>query len=485
VRLTGTQTTKYDAVLDRTTIESDGAAALAVIADPAHETSITLDAGQFRNTKASFRLTDDGRLTAASATVTGQGGTVISGLVGIATTALAVGARVAPFALLDFETASPEPTVPDVGNDQRRIEEQYQHDKNAESEARKTARQAVEILSMARRAAVSDVAAATTRRDRTSALRLADQLEAGLAQAEQVLDESEALFKAWRAGTITTSTVSYSQDITMDELRMSDVALDADGKLILPDPKGSKEHKKAVRSAQEKVRAGWRLLGCLVLIDGDPPDVEKRRSIPEEGSNMALWLAFPRPVTLKFYKTTEKGVAQLESVRPALIVDGESLVKRIEVSAGWFGENSGGLTFSDDGIPIGFDFGSTSAAAAAFSALGAAPATVASTLESVGKITDQLNAMTNKGLEHTLARTKMEVELKQQELSRAGLTATATDYAELERLKQQADLLEKRKALGLIATPADPVATQLADLRNQVALARLRGQLDRLTDSRQ
>ena len=39
-------------------------------------------------------------------------------------------------------------------------------------------------------------------------------------------------------------------------------------------------------------------------------------------------------------------------------------------------------------------------------------------------------------------------QLKKEELAAAGLKATEKDYAELERLKQQADMAEKRKAIG-------------------------------------
>lgn len=466
IRLTGTSTTKTDRVLDRTTRERNGAAELAVIADPEHELSITLDAGSFRRTKASFRQTVDGRLTAASATVTGEGGAALTGLIGIVSTALGAIALIA--------AAEPE------ASDDEKIDQAYVLENSDSAAARQAAREVVKKLRSAHRLALSDMAAATSQADRTQALKLANQLQAGLAQAEQMLDESEALFKAWRAGTIDSANVSYAQEITMDELRRSDASLDQDSRLSFPNPSGSPADQASVRQAQEKVLTAWEQLGCLVLIEGDPPHVEKRGSIPPEGSNMALWLAFPRQVMLRFYVRDKEDKAQLQKVQSVLIVDGESRVKRLDVHAGWFGENSGGVTFSDDGIPLGFEFGSSSAAAAALSALGAAPATVASSLEAVGKISDQLNALTNKGLEQTLARTKAQTELKQQELTSAGLAATTTDYAELESLKQQADLLEKRKALGLITTSEDPVLTQIATLRNQVILARLQRALDRM-----
>src|ERR671916_301067 len=85
LRITGTRTQRVDTILEKSRFETEASAELAIAADPRGPLLLELDDGHFKDTVGSFKLTGDGRLTSASATVTGQGGTVLTGLVGIAT----------------------------------------------------------------------------------------------------------------------------------------------------------------------------------------------------------------------------------------------------------------------------------------------------------------------------------------------------------------------------------------------------------------
>jgi hypothetical protein len=66
------------------------------------------------------------------------------------------------------------------------------------------------------------------------------------------------------------------------------------------------------------------------------------------------------------------------------------------------------------------------------------------------------------------------VELKQQELALSGLTATAADYAELQRLEQEASLLEKRRAVATAGATSDAAAGEIARLAQELELAEAR-----------
>lgn len=486
IRISGTETTKDDRVLGRTDKELEAAGELSVIADPRGPDSVELDPGSFRNTDASFKLTEDGRLTSANATVTGQGGAFISGLVGIATTVVAALAR-APISLATAVDTTKEAAddaranvvEADKDADEKKIEAAYLEQQKVQAEARTSARTLVKPLDSAYRGALDEVANAESEETRAAALRKVRQLNAARSLAGVLLDRSEALFQAWRAGTITAATQTLTYEITLDELRMSDVYVDDDGEVRYPVAQRSPQHQLKVAAAQAKARTAWERLGVLVVVQDDPRDEEPSYSIPPD-DRMKVKIRFPRPVVLGFYKKNGEGKAQFESLRPAMVVDGASRVESIEVNAGWFGKHSGGITFSADGIPTGFDFGNSSEAVGAITALAALPAGVATSLETAAKISDQLDGLRNKSLDHELARTKKAVELQEQQLTKKGLDATEADYAKLVRLKQEADIMDKETALGRRSVPPDPVAAEIAELKRQVELLRLRQQLDRL-----
>jgi hypothetical protein len=62
------------------------------------------------------------------------------------------------------------------------------------------------------------------------------------------------------------------------------------------------------------------------------------------------------------------------------------------------------------------------------------------------------------------------VELKQQQIAAAGLEATQDDAAELERLRQKADILETRKGIGETSLALDPAAQEVLALQQEIGL---------------
>ena len=108
-----------------------------------------------------------------------------------------------------------------------------------------------------------------------------------------------------------------------------------------------------------------------------------------------------------------------------------------------------------------------------------AAGTVQGGLESAQKLRTTWAALRDAGLTEELERTKKEVELKQKQLEGAGLAATESQHAELERLKQQAEILAKQKAIGDAAL--EPGDRQNALLKQQVDLLKSQKELSEAT----
>ncbi len=87
VQISGTHTKTKDSVLGTST-SREASASLGVMADPSVQLAFSLDSGTFEDSEATFSLTEDGRLTGATTSSTGQGSVVVSGVVGIAATVL-------------------------------------------------------------------------------------------------------------------------------------------------------------------------------------------------------------------------------------------------------------------------------------------------------------------------------------------------------------------------------------------------------------
>lgn len=475
--MTGTYSESVDSVLERTVADRLGVAELKVVGDPRRLRTLRLEPGFGRDAKASFKLTPDLRLTSADTTVTGVGGKIVSGIVGAATS---IGAILLQFGALAADAGSP--SAPTAEGDDLKIEAAYVEAKGELAASRTAVKAASAKLVTAHRIATTSYPDAGTPAKQKQALSVIARIEAAQVAIKADVEKAETLFQAWRSTTIKKSSQSISYTITVDELRWADPLLDDKNRLAFPPDSPNEPPSAKVRAAREKVQQAWNHLGCLVLIDGDPaePNPSAGGSVPQRDDDMLAY-RFPRSVTLRFYKRVGDD-AVLQNTRAALVVDGLCPTETIEVSSGFFSENKSAITFSEDGIPTGFDFGRGSEAAGFATAVGGIPSSVASGLETGKKITDQIYGIRSAGLSAELARVKSSVELKQQQILLDGLNATPDAYAELERLKVEAETYEKHETLGHFDVPGDPVAKQIADLKQQVELLRVQAQLARLSE---
>jgi flagellin-like hook-associated protein FlgL len=470
IRISGTRSETHDTVLDDSTAR-EASAVLGVMADPRVQLAIDLDHGTFEDSDATFSLTDDGRLTGATMSVTGQASAVVSAVVGVAATIIGVGVRAATGMALSSEPTDQGEAPTPV----EKVEAAYEAARAPEFARRKAAMATLASLRAARQAVLKQIA--ETGEGRSAAtVRQMVWLTAAIGHAESDVDRENDAMQAWRDTTITTETVAYTIDITLDELRASDAEV-RDNKLYLPPP-----HVPSIpgqEEAQSKIRDAWDKLGCLVIVEDDPAEVYTATPVVGDRDSHHLYVRLPRSVNLQFYERSDAdGTARLIREEPALVMDARSREQGIAQERVLFGKQSRGLTFSSDGNFTGLSFGSTSAAAAALTAVGGIPGQVATALDNVSKVSTSLGTLASAGDEAELQRLKRQVDTKTQELNLEGLERTSKDYAELEWLKQQASMKEQRDKAFPTAPAEDPVAKEIADLRQQVQIQILRGFLD-------
>jgi hypothetical protein len=301
---------------------------------------------------------------------------------------------------------------------------------------------------------------AETRQELTRALRTYEQV---LAALRLELDRLDNLFKAWRATTLKTRVEEFEFVIPLDDLR--GVSLGQDGGVSFAE------------DTPRAVRRLWDVLGVLVMIDSRQGDID----VPVADSDDLVFIRQPRRVQLSIYNKTDEKLAVLQSRKSYLVMDDRCEVQKLPFHKSLFGKRGQGLVFSQLGGLVGYTSKQTSEAAGFADTMAAVPGTVTGSLEQSKKFLDDVYALRSHGLDSRLATVKKQVELKQQEITESGLLATESSYAELEQLKQEAEILQQKKAIGDLSSPPDTNAALMADLRQQIELLKLKQELTVLT----
>jgi hypothetical protein len=287
------------------------------------------------------------------------------------------------------------------------------------------------------------------------------QLESVLPSLEAELDRLVTHFKTWRASKITTRTETYQRCFNLDTLRGANVNVTANDVVF-------------AGSAHQSVRAAWNQLGVAVTM--------RQPGVPKDSIDTAtneILVRIPRREIISVYEKGEDGKPVLREEKPHLVMDSACEVEVIALRKSAWAKRSTTLGFSELGGVTTYKHQADAAAAAAADTLGALPGTVSGSLEQAVKIRTQVAALRSSELDRQLDQAKKRVELKQQELTAAGLKATEKDAAELERLKQQAEMADKRKALETPPAPSE-AATELAALKQEIELTAARLENDRL-----
>jgi hypothetical protein len=406
----------------------------------------------FRDTAIQLDLTDDGRLTSTALESTGELGKVVVGVVGFGVAAVGAAAHLMmmegrPKAATDKVEDEFAKANPDVA----RLRSGY-IDLIAETTGQ-----------------IAEIATQLPNADASMKRKLIDRLgylEGLLPVLRGELEKLNETFRAWRATTVVTRHESHQLFIDLDEAQTKGVTVTG----------GQVDLSNASRAA----RTAWNDLGVAIVVESpcspptNPVSAAKRKD--------AVLVRIPRQTTVSIYGKASDGRAVLRERKIHLVMDSCCETREIGLRKSLWTKRSVTLGFDELGALTSFKRQSDSAAAAAATTLGSLPATVADSLEAAGKIRSGLASLRAGGVEEELSRVKTEVELKQQELARAGLAATQKDHDELERLKQRAEILEQRKKIHEdTAIPVtDPAGTEISDLKQQVELTRLQLELQKL-----
>jgi len=466
-RVSSSVTTTWDTILEPTGVGRRVPETTVALEIGPSERSRTLKvpAGWFRNAGASFSLTDEGLLVSSAVESSGQLGKVLIGAVGVAATV--AGAMVSPAgalgaaagALYIAKSAEDGEKAPEDPPEKREADAfEAQHPQAAALRGRLTT--AIASLENEAIGLAEKIANPPEGESATDLYRRLRKTQAASQILQAKLDRVNDLFKTWRATTIHTSTTQYERLLTLAEVRKAQAEVDDAGQLQF------------AADAPQRVKSAWRDFGMALAVDEVLPETEPGEGAPGEAE---ILVRKPRMVTVNLYEKGAGDKAVLKESKPHLVMDSHCEVTKVELRESVWAKRSVTVGFSDLGALKSYAYQADSTAAAIAETASALPGTATASLENVLKAREALGSLESSDVKQELAKVKAEVELKQQELAREGLKATSADYATLERLKQRAATLEQRKAIrGLQPAETDPVAAEIAELKQKVELLTLR-----------
>jgi hypothetical protein len=477
IRFTGTTQYTTDTILAPGEEKPSHSAeiTLETVADPSSRLIAKVDRDFLQDTKISFELTEDGRLVTGGVDTTGQAGKVIIGAVGvgasIAGVALGLPAAVAPALLSAAGIAAAEKRRGIAPSDtpEERVAKEYAKRFPGMLSARTEYAELVANLTAEIAKTGSEVASAKGSPERAELMQRLRALQKVMNTARAELDRLDEHFKAWRASTIKSREEHHEFLFELGALAKAGTRVE-EGELRFPEPSGSDAQKEAMKRAQARVSTIWDRLGALVTLEDDGQDRSATDGEPQStsvGEIEGVEVRVPHRVTLTLWSKADSGKAVRIHSKPYLITDEASTRFTMKWDESWFGKRSLKLSFSAGGALTSVSTESTSDAAAIAETAATLPATITGGLEQSSKLLDQVEALRTKAADQRLARLKKEIELKQQQILQDGLLATEASHAELERLKQEAAILEAR---GTIRTATDPSTLELENLKRQIEL---------------
>jgi hypothetical protein len=472
LRIRSTLTVTIDSVLDKETEAPQSTVLLEV--GPSKKTKVLkASTGRVFSTGVALGLTDESLLTSTDLEAGGEMGKIVIGVVGAVTTLAAAahspaGLAAGITALDSVRMVTRQEAADSGGRSKEEIELTAFFEKDSVAADLLTRSKALLKRIGAERLGLFEQMLEAESFEKTAALQSRlFHLERLSRLVQSQLDALNEVFKAWRATTIQTRTKEYERLISLDALLAAETKVE-NGEIHFAD------------GASERVRFAWRKLGVAVTIE--PSEVETVPEDPPHEDNQIV-VRVPRRVTLNIYEK-QNGKAVLKESKSHLVMDSRCVTRALKLRKSAWAKRSVSLGFSDIGALSSYKFQGESSAAAIASTAGSLPGTVTDSLEKGLKARELAGSLDRQGLEQQLAKVKAETDLKQQELTSAGLAATSTDYTKLERLKQRAELLQQRKTIreSRYSEPKeDPVATELGQLKQQVELLKLQAQIDRLS----
>ena len=445
VRFTATITTTVDSALGRTDRDVTTATAeLAVAGDVRDRYAATIRTGMFFDVTASITVADDERLSSASSDATGRLGQAVSSVLGtvatVAGAAAGLGVRVA--ALAPEHAAAFAETARAAGIDPVDAAYEVAHpDEHAQLAVYKVLLRDVRAKIAL---ALGQILAAETMVERGKAQAKHHSLVAARTDIESELNRMQALFDAWRAGTKKATTEQVVYEVPVDELPAP-----ADPPSAPPSAPPS-----GLSPLAEKV---WSELGMLVTVSDEEAPATAALSQPDGllRSTEGIWTRVPRRVRWALWREhlgSEGGAggapaAHIEKDGTSTVVDRKSRHLCVDFRRSLFSRRSVKATFSSGGVLTVLDVGATSTIADSAAAVSDATAKISAGLQNAGTVATSVSSLRDRSLTESVAQAKAKLDLKQAQLSLAGLDATDADYAELARLKQEVELAEQNAKL--------------------------------------
>ena len=483
VRVTATVAETTDAIVPGKPQRSpEATVTLDVIGDEAPLTA-TITSGWVRDTNVAFKLTDDGRLVSSAVESSGELGKIVVGAVGVAATVGGVLLGMPGAGALALAPLSAVKGIPGLAEGEAAEEYEPKADPVATAyEAvvpgalalrRAYARDGIELERLSE-VAVAALTKATDAAGRKEALDRLASYRRGSAGVRSELERLDAHFRTWRATTFKTRLEHHERLLTFDEIREARAV--GGGLVIAFAPRAvaspTAEAEAFAAAARKKVRRLWNDFGVLIAIDDFGDKVTSSFHTEED----EILVRVPRRVQLSLYKRDGERPVLAETM-PCLIMDDACEVRSVHFRKSLWAKRGEEVSFSPSGALSGLASTRTAAGAAVAEAAAGVPGAVSSGLDQSMKLLAGVEALRTLQIDQQLARLKRRIEVKQQEIVAAGLLATEGSAAELARLTQEAELLERRRALAGYAGQSDAVVAEVAALRQQIELLTARQEL--------
>lgn len=424
---------------------------LVTVADPEPCLQVKVESGLMRDYAFEVGLTDDGRLTSTSIETTGHLGQVLTAGATLAGTALALATGNVPLAALLGAAGANAAVEGPLGGGDEDVEEEpedeselpspeqqvwqayvaaFPEQANRQTELTEEQQTLVGALDTARRRlrlAVPDPAKMKTEREAVATLA---RLKA---DNERELDRANQLFAAWRAGTLKETKVVYDELVDLASLPTWYA-----GALTF----GTDAEGKRVETFFETALG----VAAVVSENGTATSAPDTVTTPPTVKTDRFYYRKPRRVQIAHAVGTAQKSALTSSER-VLVMDRAAELVDVPIRKSLSGKRSTGVSMSELGAITKITYGGTASADAGLQALAGVPAAFGGALDTVSKARTTLDGLRNAPQERELDSLKRAVALEEERLKLAGQSATAADYAELARLKQDAEIAELRSKL--------------------------------------
>ena len=392
---------------------------LVTSADLSASLTLSPPTGWYFTYKGSFGIAPDGRLTAASSDVTGEGGAILKSLASLAGTALSIAALAA--------TDAPKDDA-----DNENIAAAYLGDYPKEHAVFMGLRRARRKLGVQLADEIAKVA------DGGGDLAELRRLRALLAIVGDQLVAADAHFRAWRSSKITTVEESF-------ELRVALVDIPAS---VAGWGGGASVAGGGVPTSLEEL---WKRYGIGVeasWLEGAGPkkraDVE---AVTVGSSADVVYTRVPELLELRLVKPDGARVVETGRQR-AMVADDRSTITEHKLEKSFFGRKSLALTFDGDGFVSNVAVEGSSGLAAGLSAATGAVEGFTGGVEGGTKAFKAISAAGSASLDAELARVTAETGLREKQLLASGLDATSADAVELKRLEQLQGILDAQTKIS-------------------------------------